>query len=249
VKIWAALDILGGKVVRLTQGKLETAIVYSADPIAVAKLWKDEGANGLHIVDLDAAFGLGHNRDVIYEMARAADGIDVQVGGGVRNEADLTGLFRAGAKRVIVGSLLIRDPAMFRAFCEKFPGRIIAGIDTRDREVRIAGWTEGSAVGLEDALLRAFALGARGAVVTDILRDGRMGGPNVDLLKEIIEYLPEGFELIASGGIASADDLVVLKVVGGVSGAVVGKSLYEGKIDLRNAVDRLNGRRRSKQPT
>ncbi len=244
MKIWAALDILGGKVVRLTEGRLDSVVVYSSDPAAVARLWREEGAQGLHLVDLDAAFGNGHNRDVIFDLASAAEGIEVQVGGGIRTEQDVEALFKAGARRAIVGSLLVRSPEVFHALCTKFPGRILAGIDCRDREVRISGWTEGTAIGLEDALLRAFALGAAGAVVTDISRDGNLAGPNIDLLQEIVDYLPAGFELIASGGISTSDDLVILKVLGRVSGAVVGMALYEGRIDIRSARDRLEGKRR-----
>lgn len=243
MKIWAAIDLLGGKVVRLAEGKLENAVVYSDDPVKIARLWRDEGAHGLHVVDLDAAFGQGHNRDLILEIVAAAEGIDVQVGGGVRTLEDAQGLIRAGVRRVIVGSVLIRAPEVFHTMCEKYPGRVLAGLDARDREVRVSGWTEGSAVGIEDAVLRALAFGAAGAVVTDIARDGMMKGPNVDLLKEVVDDLPKGFEIIASGGISTTDDLVVLKVIGGVSGSIVGTALYEGRIELPTARARLEGRR------
>lgn len=243
MKLWAGIDLLGGRVVSLREGKIEKTVVHSSDPVGVARLWLDEGASGIHVVDLDAAFGQGHNRDSIAEIAAAIRGKDIQVGGGVRQLADVQALLRAGATRVIVGSLLVKAPETFHQLCEKFPGKIVAGIDARDREVRVSGWTEGSAVGIEDAILRAYALGAVGAVATDIAREGAMSGPNVDLLQELGDNLPKGFELIAAGGISSADDLVVLKVIGGVAGAVIGKALYEGRIELSDALGRLEGRR------
>jgi len=242
LKVWVALGISQGHVVALREGTLATAEVLAPDPVKEAVRWAEQGADGLHIVDLDAVFGLGRNSRIISEIVSRVRPVAIQVGGGLRTDSDVVELLSIGVTRVVMGSILVREPDRFHDLAKRFPGRVAAGLDTSERIVRISGWTEGTAVGIEDAVLRAHALGAAAAVVTDISRYGRGGGPNVDLFRELVEHLPGGFELVVSGGIGSADDLVVLKVIGGVDGVILGRTLYEGKIELKEAVDRLHGR-------
>ena len=239
--LYPAIDLRGGACVRLVQGDYARERVYGGDPVAVAKELEGGGARWLHVVDLDAArTGRPGNRDEVVAIARAV-GIPVQAGGGVRDEFSAEALLAAGVDRVVVGTAALEDPGMVRRLARRHPGRLAVGLDARSGEVAVRGWTEGSGVHRHEVLARYEDAGVAAFVVTDIGRDGTMGGPDLAGLGEVLAATP--LPVIASGGVGSLDDLRSLAGLrsGGrrLAGVVVGKALYEGAFSMGEAMAAL----------
>jgi phosphoribosylformimino-5-aminoimidazole carboxamide ribotide isomerase len=228
-----AIDLLGGKVVRLVEGKRESATVYSDDPAAVARGFVAEGAERLHVVDLDGAF-TGRRENNIAVQQILATGARVQLGGGVRDLDTCKRLLDEGVHRVVVGTLAARDPDAFLAADPALLARLIVAIDARDGQVFVEGWDRATHV---DAAVLAGKLArhAAGVLYTDIARDGRGTGPNVPLSAKLARAIAP-IELIASGGIGTLDDLRKLRDYG-VPACVVGRALYENKFTLAQAIE------------
>ncbi len=233
MQIWPAIDLLDGKCVRLEQGDFDRETVFSSDPVAMAQHWVAAGAKHLHLVDLDAARdGSVTNRESIREILDAVD-IECEVGGGIRDDATVTELLDLGVSRLVVGTQAIRQPEWFASVCRRCPDRMVLGIDARDGQVATNGWLQTSRITAVD-LARQFAEEPlAGLIYTDIAKDGMMSGPNFEELRTIAESVRH--PVIASGGIRSVEDLTTLGEIP-VAGAIVGRALYENKIDLSLAL-------------
>lgn len=234
--LYPAVDIKDGKCVRLLQGRFDAVTEYGDDPVAMARKWEALGAEYLHVVDLDGArSGKAGNRAAIMSMA-AAVSIPVQTGGGVRTLADVEALLEAGLARVILGTSAVRDRDMVRTAIGRYGARIVIGIDAKDGFVAVEGWESGS--GLEaTAFAREMSLlGAKTVIYTDIATDGTLAGPNLPAMREMIEK--SGMDVIASGGVGTVDDLVALARIG-AAGAITGKAIYTGAIELPAALKAL----------
>lgn len=231
--LYPAIDIRGGRCVRLLQGDYDRETVYGDDPVAVAKGYEAAGAPWVHVVDLDAArSGRPENRDMVAAIA-AAVGVPVQSGGGVRDNAAAEALLTAGVRRVVIGTAALRDPQFVRRLAAAWPGRIAVGIDGRGGEAAVQGWTEGSGVSVLDAVAQFEDAGVAAVVVTDIGRDGTLTGPDVDGLTTVLERT--AVDVIASGGVGSLDDLRALAELP-LAGVIVGKALYEGVFTVEEAI-------------
>jgi phosphoribosylformimino-5-aminoimidazole carboxamide ribotide isomerase len=239
-----AIDLIGGRCVRLTQGDYAQETVYDPDPAAVAKRFEDAGAEWIHVVDLDGAkAGEPRNLDAVGAVLAAVNA-KVEFGGGVRSLETARRLLGLGVARVIVGTKLIQDPALAERFFSELGERVVAGIDARDGKVAVAGWIEGSDVSALDLARRVESQGARRIILTDIARDGALTGPNLGLQAQVAEGV--GIPVIASGGIGALRDIDALLPLEakGVEGVIVGKAIYEGRVDLQEAI-RLGGARTS----
>lgn len=235
MQLYPAIDIKGGKCVRLTQGLFDHVKVYSHTPGDMARLWQDLGASFLHLVDLDGALaGRPVNADAVRAVVEAVD-IPVQVGGGIRSEAFAAHMLDLGAARVIIGTKAVERPEFMAELVEHFGAdRIVAGVDARDGMVAIQGWEEAGAVTAACLCMKMKEMGIRHVVYTDISRDGMLAGPNVEATKQLT--LDTGIDIIASGGVSSLGDLKKLNQAG-IKGVVIGKALYENRVDLREAVN------------
>jgi phosphoribosylformimino-5-aminoimidazole carboxamide ribotide isomerase len=231
MQLLPAIDLMDGCVVRLRRGDPASKTVYSEDPVAWARKWEEAGADWLHIVDLDAAFSGGPKNLRHVEAICAAVGIPCELGGGMRNFENVSAAFSAGVSRVVLGTKAAESPAYIREMCEEFGGeRIAVGVDSLGGRVSIKGWTEMTEMPVTELALAAQDAGARTLIATDIATDGMLEGPNYAALQELGELLD--CDVIASGGISSADDLRRLAALGCISGAIIGKALYDGKIPL-----------------
>jgi len=233
-----AIDLMNGKIVRLTRGDPKTAKVYDqfGTPLEAAKRWRDEGAEKLHIIDLDAAFGAGNNRAVIAEIA-ANVALPIQVGGGIRSFATAAGLFKTGVSQVILGALAFSDPLVIGKIQERFGAdSVIVALDNRDGRIMVEGWKTATGLGIEEALLKFNKLGVRTFLITSIAQDGTLSGPDLETLKQACQY--PNAKVIAAGGIGNINDLIALKSIG-VEGAVIGKALYECRFTLREATSKI----------
>jgi phosphoribosylformimino-5-aminoimidazole carboxamide ribotide isomerase len=236
MRIYPAIDILGGKAVRLMQGRKNEVTVYG-DPVEMAAKWAGKGAEWLHVVDLDGAFaGSPGNLAVLREMAASVPDAKLQVGGGIRSMAVVESLLSAGIHRVVLGTAAVRDPAFVETVLAALPQNIAVGIDARDGNVRVSGWTEDSQIGAIDLARRLQNLGARLVIYTDIARDGVMEGPNVEATGEMLEQTD--LSVIASGGVSSLADLRRLSELDHLKldGVIIGKALYEGRIQFEEAL-------------
>lgn len=235
--IFPAIDIRGGRCVRLVQGKPENETVYSERPAEVARSFEDCGARWLHVVDLDGAFaGTPRNLAVIEEIAGQVS-IPFQVGGGLRTIQDVEKVLSLGATRVIIGTRALQSPDFVRELLGRFgPERIVLGVDARDGLVAIQGWAEVSAVRALDLLQQMKGIGVTRAVYTDIAQDGLLKGPNFTAIEEAA--CQSGLKIIASGGVSSREDIQRLSSLGrlGVEGAIIGKAIYDGKVSLQEAL-------------
>ncbi|MCP9468411.1 MAG: 1-(5-phosphoribosyl)-5-[(5-phosphoribosylamino)methylideneamino]imidazole-4-carboxamide isomerase [Nitrospira sp.] len=234
-----AIDLKDGRCVRLRQGDMAAETVYSDDVRAVAGRWQEQGADLIHVVDLNGAVdGKPRNLPQIEAVMKAV-GVNVQVGGGIRSIETVRQYLRTGVSRVVLGTAALMDRAFLEQACREFPRRIVLGLDARNGNVAVKGWTEVSDVRAVDLLkeLSGFALGA--VIYTDIARDGMLSGPNIPALEEIVAS--SLFPVIASGGISKIDDLLAVRSLGPrVEGAIVGKALYDGMLDYRAAVAALS---------
>ena len=236
MKVIPAIDLMKGKVVRLSRGDPATAKVYDqwGTPVQVAMKWKSQGAKRLHIIDLDAAFSTGDNAQTVADIARAS-GLPVQVGGGIRTVKAVERLFKLGVDYVILGALAFSDPEAIPQIQKKFgSGSVIVALDNKDGKVMVEGWKTQTAFTMAEALEKFAKLGALSFLITSITQDGMLQGPDLDTLREASKY-PD-VEIIAAGGIGSLNDLIALKNVG-VEGAVMGKALYEGRFTLKEAIE------------
>jgi len=235
IELYPAIDLRDGKVVRLLQGDYDAQTTYGDDPVAVARGFADAGATWIHVVDLDAArSGSPVNRPVVAAIAAAVAGrARVQTGGGVRTIGDAQSLADAGVARVVMGSAAVADPSLVAEASKVVP--VAVGLDHRAGEVAVHGWTEGSGVQLADAL--GWFPTAAAFVITDIARDGMLGGPDIDGLAEAGRAT--AIPVIASGGVSSLADIVALKAVPGVDGVITGKALYEGRFTVAEALEVL----------
>lgn len=240
--IFPAIDLKEGQCVRLVQGKAENKTVYSSDPASMAQSFQDQGAEWLHIVDLDGAFqGRSGNLATIKQIA-ARITIPFQVGGGLRQQEDVENLLEMGASRVIIGTRAVTSPDFIEALLLRFgPKKIILGLDARDGIVAIEGWVEKSSLQALDFARQMQRLGVQTAIYTDVSRDGLLQGPNLDAIQQMAEL--SGLKIIASGGVSTVDDIRQLKEMEslGVSGAIIGKALYDGKIALKDALQAAQG--------
>ncbi len=235
-----AIDLINGRCVRLTEGVFSTAKVYGQDPAAVARGFAEEGAERLHVVDLDAARGSGNNRRSIAAIRKQFPGI-LDVGGGIRSLDDAGRLRDSGVDLLIVGTALARDPEKIAGWAESLGPVLVAGIDARDGEVKISGWEAGSSVKAADLARQARDLGLVEIIYTDISRDGTLAGPNISETVSIAAL--SGLPVVISGGVGTMTDLEILaeNPPPGVHGVIFGKALYEGHIDLRAAIKLLKG--------
>lgn len=234
--LYPAIDLKGGQCVRLLHGDMAQATVFNDDPAAQARAFVGAGAEWIHVVDLDGAVaGRSVNGAAVRAILGAA-GRPVQLGGGIRDMGAIESWLGLGVARVILGTVAVRDPGLVRAACERFPGRIALGIDARGGRVAVSGWTEASDIAATDLAVRFSDAGATAIVYTDIDRDGALAGPNVAATAALARAVP--IPVIASGGVASLADLAALKAEAGsgIAGVVVGRALYDGRIDIAAAV-------------
>ena len=230
-----AIDILDGKAVRLAKGDYARVTVYNDDPVEQAKAFEDAGATWLHMVDLDGAKSGNADNIATVERILANTGLKVEIGGGVRSMDVLARLADAGAARMVLGTALVRDPEFAQAAVEEYGDMLAAGIDAKGGEVAVAGWTEGSGIAATELAKRMAALGYRHLVYTDIARDGMQTGIDAQAYERMAEAF--GHPVIASGGVAGIDDIRNLVAVGdAVEGAIAGRAIYEGTLDLREAI-------------
>jgi phosphoribosylformimino-5-aminoimidazole carboxamide ribotide isomerase len=233
-----AIDLKDGRCVRLRQGDMVAETVYSSDVPAIARQWQQQGAALIHVVDLNGAVdGEPRNLSEIQSVMNTV-GVKVQVGGGIRNIDTVRRYLAAGVSRVVLGTTALMDRMVLEQACREFPRRILLGLDTRDGKVAVKGWTALSETKAIDLLkeLSGYELGA--VIYTDIARDGMLQGPNISALREVVER--SSFPVIASGGITRVEDLRAIRSLGPrIEGAIVGKALYDGKLDYRAAVAAL----------
>ncbi|MCF8024612.1 MAG: 1-(5-phosphoribosyl)-5-[(5-phosphoribosylamino)methylideneamino]imidazole-4-carboxamide isomerase [Desulfobacteraceae bacterium] len=235
-----AIDIKGGLCVRLFQGEMDRETVFSDDPAAMARRWADQGAELIHVVDLDGAVAKHpRNLDAIDRIVKEVDPVPVQVGGGIRDVDGIEKYLGLGAHRVVVGSAAIYDPEMVKNACARFPGRIVVGIDARNGKVAIEGWTKTTEMAAAELASRFEDSGVAAINFTDIERDGMQSGPNIDAIRDFARAV--NIPVVASGGVSSIDDIRRLAVLesDGVTGIITGRALYEGGLDLRSAIELL----------
>ena len=234
--IYPAIDIRGGRCVRLTEGRFDAETVFADDPAEMALKWAGLGAEFLHLVDLDGALaGEGKNVPVIERILQSVS-IPVQLGGGIRNLETIEKLLSLGVSRLILGSAAVKNPQMVEEACKKYPGHIAVGIDAKNGDVAIEGWGKGSGVAATELAKKMAAYGVETIIYTDISRDGMLSGVNVEATAALARAC--GVPIIASGGVASLEDIRRVKAVesDGVQGCIIGKAIYTGAVDLKAAL-------------
>jgi phosphoribosylformimino-5-aminoimidazole carboxamide ribotide isomerase len=237
MNIYPAVDIFKGKAVRLKQGRADDVTIYG-QPMEMAKRWFDAGAQWLHVVDLDGAFGgAPANHDIIAQIARTLPELRVQVGGGIRSMAVIENLFESGVQRAVLGTSAVNDPKFTSEALKRYGDRIAIGIDARDGIARVSGWTETSQIGAIDLARKLEQEGARLVIYTDISRDGVLVGPNTESLKQMIDGT--GLNVIASGGVSKLEDVRTLVSIRHprLDGVIIGKALYEQLLTLEEALE------------
>ncbi|MFQ6095087.1 MAG: 1-(5-phosphoribosyl)-5-[(5-phosphoribosylamino)methylideneamino]imidazole-4-carboxamide isomerase [Candidatus Bathyarchaeia archaeon] len=240
MEIIPAIDLMKGKVVRLLRGDPATQKAYNqlGDPVTVAQRWESEGAGYLHIVDLDAALGLGSNTYVIRAIVDAV-GVPVQVGGGIRSLDIAEDYLKMGVNRIILGSLAFKDPSQVKAILNTHgSGRVVVALDNIQGKVVVRGWRASTRFTVEESVSMFSSLGVKIFLVTSVAKDGTLMGPDLDVLSRVCHF--QGVHIIAAGGISNLEDLLVLKRLG-VWGVVVGKALYEGLFSLGEALRTVRG--------
>jgi 1-(5-phosphoribosyl)-5-[(5-phosphoribosylamino)methylideneamino] imidazole-4-carboxamide isomerase/N-(5'phosphoribosyl)anthranilate isomerase len=234
LELLPAVDVADGKAVRLTQGEAGSETDYGS-PLEAAQTWIDAGAEWIHLVDLDAAFGRGDNRALIREVVDASRSVKIELSGGIRDDASLEAALEAGATRVNLGTAALEDPDWTARVIERFGDAIAVGLDVRGTTLAARGWTQEGG-DLFEVLQRLEDAGCARYVVTDVTKDGTLRGPNIDLLRQVMAKTSK--PVVASGGISSLQDITDLRaLVGeGLEGAILGKSLYAGKFTLQEAL-------------
>jgi len=231
-RVIPAIDLKGGRCVRLRQGRADDETVYSNDPVETARRWAGEGAEVLHVVDLDGAFH-GHpvHLAVVEQICRAAD-VTVELGGGLRTDEHVRAVLDAGVRRAIIGTRACTHPGELGRLVEKFGDGLAVGIDARDGRVQVRGWVETTEMSAVDLAGQAAAAGVRTLIYTDTMTDGMLGGPNTAAVGEICRHVE--CDVVASGGITSPDDIRALGALRAPNlvGAIVGKALYDGRVRL-----------------
>jgi len=231
-----AIDLKDGNCVRLEQGLMERDTVFNADPGAQARAWQDQGAELLHIVDLDGAFaGEPKNRSAIEMIVRTVT-IPTQLGGGIRDLATIEAYLALGIGRVIIGTAAQRNPELVKEACAKFPGRIVVGIDAKNGMVAVQGWAEVTGITAVELAKKFEGFGVSAIIYTDISRDGMLQGPNIEATRQLAEAI--NIPVIASGGLSSLKDIENLMAIesSGVTGVITGKAIYTGAINLAEAI-------------
>jgi phosphoribosylformimino-5-aminoimidazole carboxamide ribotide isomerase len=238
VILFPAIDLKEGRCVRLLRGDMAAATVFNEDPADQARRFQAAGCRWLHIVDLDGAFaGDARNAEAVRAIVAALD-IPVQLGGGIRSMDAIEGWLDAGIERVILGTVAVKDPSLVLEACKAYPGRVVVGIDARGGRVAVEGWAETSDLATIDLARRFEDAGVAAIVFTDIDRDGALGGVNVEATAALADAV--SIPVIASGGVSSPDDLTALGAASPrIVGAIVGRALYDGRIDLATALSAL----------
>ena len=238
-----AIDLKQGKCVRLRQGRMEDDTVFSDDPVSVAARWVEAGAKRLHLVDLDGAFaGKPVNAGVVGEIAKAFPELPIQIGGGIRDEETIDAYLAAGVQYVIIGTKAVNAPHFVGDVCAEFPGHIIVGLDAKDGKVATDGWSKLSGHDVIDMAQHFERDGVEAIIYTDISRDGMMQGVNVEATQKLAQAI--NIPVIASGGVTNMDDITALQAVqdDGIMGTILGRSIYEGTIDLAEAIRLVDGK-------
>lgn len=236
MNIYPAIDLRGGNCVRLVKGDFSRETIYSRDPGAMAREWAAAGASSIHVVDLDGALA-GESRNLTAIRAiMEQGGIPIEVGGGIRNMGHIERLLTAGVHQVILGSAAVKDPQLVKEACRAYPGRIVVGIDAKNGDVAVEGWEASGHIQAEELARKMADAGVERIIFTDIARDGMLSGVNVEATVAVAKA--SGLKVTASGGVASLEDLKILKKreTDGIEGCIIGKALYTGAIDLRQAV-------------
>jgi len=236
--LYPAIDLKDGQAVRLLRGDMEKSTVFNDSPADQARTFVEAGCQWLHLVDLNGAFaGQPVNGAAVEAILAACPGVPAQLGGGIRDMATIEAWLIKGLQRVILGTVAVENPALVREAAKAFPGQVAVGIDARKGRVATKGWAEETDV-MADDLARSFEdAGVAAIIYTDIDRDGAMGGPNVAATEALARAV--SIPVIASGGVSSLDDLIALRDTGVISGAISGRALYDGALDLRTALDAL----------
>jgi phosphoribosylformimino-5-aminoimidazole carboxamide ribotide isomerase len=246
VLVIPAIDIKNGRCVRLKQGQMSQETVYRESPVEAALHWYEIGAERLHLVDLDgAAQGSPVNRELIRDIVRATP-IPVELGGGIRNTKTIEAYIEAGVQWVILGTVAYKNPAFVQLACKSFPGRIILGIDAKENRVAVEGWTEETSMTSAEMARRFESVGLTAIIYTDIRRDGMGTGPNIKATEDVARSVR--VPVIASGGISGLQDVADLLPLArcGVIGMITGRALYEGQLDLREAIKLCKGMKMEK---
>ena len=230
MQIWPAIDLRDGKCVRLQQGDYNRETIFGDDPTQISKRWIDEGATCLHLVDLDGARdGKLINGEVIRSVAAAHPDTTIQLGGGIRDEVAIQRLLDLGLDRLVIGTQALKNPEWFREMAAKYPNHLVLGVDARNGMVATDGWLETSETSAIELAKQFEALPLAGVVYTDIAKDGMMAGPNMSAMREMKEAI--ALPVVASGGVTTPDDARALAAVP-MDGAIIGRALYEGTINL-----------------
>lgn len=234
MRMYPAIDLKDGECVRLYKGDYDKKTVYSTDAVATALKWQESGADFLHVVDLDGArTGDGKNRETIRKICEAVS-MKVQTGGGIRTMADIDELINLGVERVILGTAAVKNFELVEEAVKKYGDRIAVGVDAKDGFVATDGWEKVSELSAVDFAKKVKAAGVRTIIYTDIATDGAMCGPNVGAMVEMVKET--GLDVIASGGVSCIEDIAALLTTG-VEGAITGRAIYDGKLDLQKAVE------------
>lgn len=240
MRVIPAVDIKGGKAVRLVQGKADQETVYDEDPVRAARRWADAGARRIHIVDLDGAFdGRPKNADLTFAILKEIKSAEIEIGGGLRSARAVTELFEAGAARCVIGTKAAEDRNFLKDLANRHPGQICVGLDAKDGMVVTKGWVEVSKLSAVDLITELYDLPLGEVIYTDIDRDGMLQGPNMKRLAEMRDACP--FPLIASGGVTSVANVKALRELG-CFGCIIGKALYDGRLDLAEAFEAAGDR-------
>lgn len=235
--ILPAIDLINGQCVRLIQGCYDRQITYKDDPIAQAREFYEAGAVWLHVVDLDGAkAGRPLNAEAVKRIAAQVP-VKIELGGGIRNEAVIVSMLKAGVTRLILGSSAVKQFDWFCQMVKKYPQKLVLGLDARGSSVAAEGWLEDAGKSVLDFAKKAASLPLAAIIYTDISKDGMLAGPNIERTRQLVEAVD--LPIIAAGGVATLEDIKALKTAG-VSGAIIGRALYEGTIDLKAALDAAN---------
>lgn len=238
--IFPAVDLQQGKAVRLKQGRAQESTIFSENPVGTALEWQAQGARFLHLIDLDGAFdGFSQNNDLVRSICSSL-AIPVQLGGGIRSLATARHWFDAGVHRLIIGTMALEQPELFAELCQEFPGRIGISLDAENSRLKTRGWVHDSQLTIEEVLPSLAKAGAAFLIYTDISRDGMQSGVNVPAMERLAHWTP--IPLIAAGGVATLDDIKAMYPLsrsGKLEGVISGRALYEGTLDLAEAMNWL----------